>query len=250
MTNKLFVRRQSSDGDWISISDLMAGLMMIFLFIAISFMNSLQRDAENIRQMAVAYQELQDDLYEELLEEFREDLDGWQATIDRESLAVRFTRPVTPGPTALEPELLFAQGSANLTPRFSTILEQFFDRYITILYSEKYRDDIDEIRIEGHTSSEWQGDTSEDIAYFENMRLSQERTRVVLQECLALIEGPAATARREWAQQFITANGLSSSQLISDDEGNEDPERSRRVEFRTKTAAERRIVQIVREFES
>ena len=55
-------------GDWISISDLMAGLMMIFLFIAISYMNSLQIRAKQIKKIAVAYQELQDDLYYDLNE--------------------------------------------------------------------------------------------------------------------------------------------------------------------------------------
>ena len=60
--------------DWISISDLMAGLMMIFLFIAISYMNSLQIRAKQIKKIAVAYQELQDNLYQELYQEFKDDL--------------------------------------------------------------------------------------------------------------------------------------------------------------------------------
>ena len=118
-----FFRR--SESEWISISDLMAGLMMIFLFIAISYMNSLQLRAKQIRQIAVAYQEMQDNLYKDLFKEFKDDLPIWQAEIDRETLTVRFN----------EPEVLFAQASHTVTTRFKDILDDFFPRYLGILFS-------------------------------------------------------------------------------------------------------------------
>ena len=46
--------------------------------------------------------------------------------------------------------------------------------------------------------------------------------------------------------KYITANGLSSSHLVTEN-GIEDKEKSRRVEFRTKTAAERKVVEIIEE---
>lgn len=232
-----FSRKEKSEGDWISISDLMSGLMMIFLFVAISFMNNLQIRANQIREIAVAYQELQDDLYDDLYAEFRDDLDDWQATIDRSTLSIRFK----------EPTVLFAQGSAKVTREFGTILASFFPRYLDIIRSPKYRDSIEEIRIEGHTSSEWQIEVDAETAYFENMRLSQDRTRAVLRECLTLIND---ADNREWARRFITANGLSSSRLLLLEDGSEDRVGSRRVEFRTKTAAEQKVVEIIREVES
>ena len=151
---RIFSREASSENDWISISDLMAGLMMIFLFIAISFMNNLQIKANQVREIAVAYQELQDSLYGDLYNEFRDDLDDWQATIDRETLSVRFE----------EPTVLFPQGSAQVTARFASILADFFPRYLAIINSTQYRDSIEEIRIEGHTSSEWQVEVDEETA--------------------------------------------------------------------------------------
>ena len=60
----LFILDRKTQTDWISISDLMAGLMMIFLFIAISYMNSLQIRAKQIKKIAVAYQEIQENLYQ------------------------------------------------------------------------------------------------------------------------------------------------------------------------------------------
>ena len=233
----IFGHKASSDSDWISISDLMAGLMMIFLFIAVSFMNNLQIRGNQVREIAIAYQEIQDSLYSDLYNQFRHDLDDWQATIDRETLSVRFE----------EPTVLFPQGSAQVTARFAAILTDFFPRYLAIINSTQYKDSIEEIRIEGHTSSEWQVEVDEETAYFANMNLSQDRTRAVLRLCLNLVSDPED---RMWARRFITANGLSSSRVILLPNGAEDRRASRRVEFRTKTAAEQKVVEIIREIEN
>lgn len=231
----MFRKRDDQDEDgWIGVSDIMSGLMMIFMFVAISFMSNLQAKADQVREIAVAYQEVQDGLYEDLEREFRDDLPRWQAEIDRETLAVRFR----------EPEVLFGLGQAVVRPRFAEVLRDFFPRYLKIIRSERYRGEIEEIRIEGHTSSDWATGASETEAYFWNMALSQDRTRAVLEFCLGTLTD---ADDRAWVRRFITANGLSSSRLIVDTAGNEDPQRSRRVEFRTKTAAERRVVQIIQQ---
>jgi outer membrane protein OmpA-like peptidoglycan-associated protein len=232
--HKSFTLFHKPDAEWISISDLMSGLMMIFLFIAISFMNSVQIRANQVKKIAVAYQELQDSLYQDLYEEFKQDLPRWQAEIDRDSLSVRFH----------EPEVLFEQGRYEVTPRFQEILAEFFPRYLKILYLEKYRDNIEEIRIEGHTSSEWTRITDRETAYFLNMQLSQDRTRSVLIYCLSLVDD---VQLKEWTRHYLTANGLSSSRLVFTEDGTEDEHRSRRVEFRTKTAAEKKVVEIIEE---
>ena len=54
-----------------------------------------------------------------------------------------------------EPDVLFEQGRHEVTHRFQEILQEFFPRYLLIMNSKKYQDSIEEIRIEGHTSSEW-----------------------------------------------------------------------------------------------
>ena len=50
-----------------------------------------------------------------------------------------------------EPIIFFNRGSATLKEEFKVILNDFFPRYLKILTSDKYRDDVEEIRIEGHT---------------------------------------------------------------------------------------------------
>lgn len=228
--------KTEAESEWVSISDLMSVLMIIFLFIAVSYMHNVQQNQLNIKKVAVAYQELQTDLYLDLWQEFKDDLPNWKAVIEKDTLTVRFE----------EPEVLFAIGSSELSDKFQSILEDFFPRYVRIISSDKYRKNIEEIRIEGHTSSEWNGESQEMEAYFNNMRLSQNRTRSVLKYCLSLVDDPEIL---KWSKQFITANGLASSQLIKNNDGAEDKQKSRRVEFRTKTNAEKKVVEIIERME-
>lgn len=228
--------KNEAESEWVSISDLMSVLMMIFLFIAISYMHNVQQNQLNIKKVAVAYQELQTDLYIELWEEFKDDLPGWMAVIDRETLTIKFE----------EPEVLFASGRAELSDKFKSILNDFFPRYILIISSDKYRNNIEEIRIEGHTSSEWVGEADEMESYFNNMLLSQNRTRSVLKHCLSLVEDAEVL---KWSKQYVSANGRSSSKLVRNTDGVEDSLKSRRVEFRTKTNAEKKVVEIIERME-
>ena len=223
---------EDREDHWIPLSDLMAALMMVFLLIAITYMLQVEAETEQITEVALVYEELKEELYEDLYDEFREDLPKWKAVLDRESLTITFG----------EPDVLFEIGSAELRPRFREILLDFFPRYARILNSEKYRDDIEEIRIEGHTSSRWETTTSEEDSYFLNMQLSQARTRSALRYVLTL---PAVQEDVVWLRRNVTANGLSFSRRILTPDGEEDVDASRRVEFRVRTNAEERIAQIV-----
>ncbi len=210
----------------------MTGLMVLFLLIAVAYMMRVEADASRVRDVAVAYNETRDELYADLDREFKQDLPRWGAELVKADLSIRFTNP----------DILFANGSSELKPEFKEILREFFPRYERILVSPKYRDSISEVRIEGHTSSEWTSLTTPDDAYFKNMELSQARTRSTLNLIMGL---PESESDRAWLKRFVTANGLSSSQPILDEHKNEDPARSRRVVFRVRTDAETRIARIL-----
>lgn len=224
---------EGHEDHWIPLSDLMTGLMMVFLLVAVSYMTDVELTNYKIRKIAIRYSEVHDALYQELAKEFKNDLPRWGAELHRD-LSIRFR----------EPDVLFATGSDALNPRFKAILDDFFPRYIAILHSKKYRDSITEIRIEGHTSSFWNKTTppGSDLAYFNNMALSQARTRSTL---LYVMELPSVGATRPWLKRVLTANGLSSSRLIYKENGKEDPVLSQRVEFRVKTDAASRIARII-----
>lgn len=220
------------ESHWIPLTDLMTGLMVIFLLIAVSYMMQVEADAARIKNVAIAYSEIKDALFEDLNREFSADLPKWKAQLLKNDLSIRFS----------EPEVLFATGSSELKPEFQAILQDFFPRYVRILTSRQYRDSISEVRIEGHTSSDWNGVANAADAYFLNMQLSQARTRSTLAYVLNL---PADRDEIAWLRKYVTANGLSSSRLITDDRGVEDVARSRRVEFRVRTDAETRLAKIL-----
>lgn len=217
---------------WIPLSDLMTGLMMMFMLIAILYMIKVENETQKIKDVAVIYNEMRSQLYEDLNAEFKQDLVKWGAELDKD-LTIRFK----------EPDVLFDTGKDGLKPKFIEILNDFFPRYIKILGSGKYKQSIEEIRIEGHTSSIWSVGTPENTAYFLNMELSQARTRSVLQYVLLL---PRINAQQQWLKEHLTANGLSSSKLIYDANGKENKEGSQRVEFRVRTNADARISEILK----
>ena len=49
--------QNESEDQWMSISDLMAGLMILFLFIAITFMKDILIEKNKIEEVAVTFQE-------------------------------------------------------------------------------------------------------------------------------------------------------------------------------------------------
>lgn len=215
---------------WLSVSDLMAGLMMVFLFISIALMRHALLERDRIKEVAVAYQENQVAIYDALMGEFQDDLDAWDANVDEETLAFTFHSP----------DVLFSTGSVSLRPRFQDILEDFFPRYLSRLL--EFTESINEVRVEGHTSSIWATGSTDTEAYFNNMELSQGRTRSVLSYLYNLDQ---VSDHQEWIKANVAAVGFSSSRVILDEEGNEDLERSRRVTFRVITNAETQIRQIL-----
>ena len=117
--------------EWISISDMMAGLMMVFLFIAVLFMSEVQKEQNAIKKIAESYQNIQQQLYKDLNQEFKKDLKTWDAEILPDN-TIRFKSP----------EVLFDTNSSELKEFFITILDNFFPRYLSILTSNKYNKQI------------------------------------------------------------------------------------------------------------
>jgi outer membrane protein OmpA-like peptidoglycan-associated protein len=221
---------EDPDGHWISVSDLMSGLMVVFLFIAISYIQPVIETQEKVREIVGAWKDAELEIDKELQKEFSKDLARWQAELDSQRLAIRFKAP----------DALFEPGKSNLKPEFTAILDDFFPRYLRVLH--RFAPAIDEVRIEGHTSTAWTGAAGVEDAYFRNMALSQERTRAVLQYGL---QRPELGPIRDWVRSLITANGLSSSQSVRRPDGSEDEAASRRVEFRVVTRSKEQIVRIL-----
>ena len=203
----LNVQRQETEEHWVSISDVMTGLMVIFLFIAISYMVNAKKTTDDIKESLGDYTDLQTSLSKELKTEFegspvkkQQFQIDWKGHLDMAMLSIRFKTP-------------YEQGEPTVSNDFKGILRYFFPRYIAILTRPEYKNQIAEIRIEGHTSSEWFDQITGNEAYIKNMELSQNRARNVLDYVLRIAHSKIVL-NRAWLRKHLTANGLSSSQLI------------------------------------
>lgn len=229
---------------WMPVSDLMAGLMMLFLLLSVVMMlqaharaELAQQEKDRVIEVAEEYRDVRKEIYDALknrlgVERLEE---KWNATLDPETLSVEFVSP-------LKVAALFPVQQTRLTNYYREILSEFFPIYLTVL--EEYADVIEEVRIEGHTSSEWSSNSTPTQKYFNNMELSQARAKSVLEFVYMLV--PVDNSQR-WMQQHISAVGLSSSKLVLTERGEEDKIKSRRVTFRILTNADDQIERIHRD---
>ena len=215
---------------WMSVSDLMTGLMIIFLFIAVAYMIQVKEN----QTVLTDYVETRSKLHDKLESEFKDRPDDWQLVIGKD-LSMKFENP----------EVQFETGKASLKPAFKSILDTFIPRYIDILVNDTLRLNIKEIRIEGHTDDTPPTHSPED-AYLYNVRLSQQRAFEVLKYIRNMPSYQNCSQEtKELLEYWFTANGLSYGKAL--DENGEytfishaeiDKKRSRRVEFRIVTSGD------------
>lgn len=220
--------------EWINISDLMSGLMMVFLFIAIAFMiqtkdeeEALIKTQDAIKQIVMTYKRSQESLNIDLHKEFAKNLEDWGAEITKDNI-FRFKSP----------DVLFDQGSSKISDKFKSILNDFFPRYIKLLTSKKYINEIDEIRVEGHTSDVWSNKSTRQETYLNNMQLSQSRANRVLNFCYK-INDKHVRNHAHWLEKKLRANGMAFAKMLDTND------KSRRVEFEVMTKSQEKIVKII-----
>jgi chemotaxis protein MotB len=206
---------------------MMSGLMLVFLFIAISFMIKVESEKQEMKDVAISYRDTKANLNEALFAEFENDLENWDASISQENI-ISFHSP----------DVLFEVSKSELKDEFKTVLDDFFPRYINILTSKEYLSEIKELRVEGHTSDKWAESSSRQEIYLKNMRLSQERAYEVLSYCYSL-EKKTIQEKSVWLEKNFRANGMAFSKLKED-------EKARRVEFNIELKSEDTVYKILK----
>ena len=223
---------------WMSVSDLMTGLMIIFLFFAVAYMIQVQEN----QSVLTDYVDTKQHLHERLVNEFKGDTAKWKMGVGKD-LSMRFK----------EPEVLFALGSGEIKPKFTEILDEFIPRYLNILLTDSLKDRIQEIRIEGHTDDLRMVKYGKD-PYLSNVLLSQERAYNVLKYIREMPSFERYTPeQKKLLDYWFTANGLSYGKALDAHEhyaslsgDTIDREKSRRVEFRIVTTGEKVLEDFVR----
>ena len=209
---------------WLSVSDLMTGLMIIFLFISIAYISKVQDNQEVLSD----YVETKTKLHDKLVDKFKSDTIKWQMSIGRD-LSMKFKNPT----------VLFESGKAELTPDFKSILDQFLPKYFCILVNDSLRGQLEEVRIEGHTDIVPYPQLDPD-PYIANAILSQQRALNVLRYFRQMPAYKSFSQEDKKRIEFwLTANGLSYGKSLDSQgrftfESNKEPNfaMSRRVEFR------------------
>jgi outer membrane protein OmpA-like peptidoglycan-associated protein len=237
---------KGNESNWISFSDIMTGLMVIFMFIAISYIVEVQKKQKERDIIFEEFKATKEQLYSELENEFKDDFKKWQVELDKD-LSIKFTNP----------EVLFESGQTTIRPYFSKILDDFLPRYFNVLMQEKYKDKIAEIRIEGHTDTVAALKYDRD-PYIGNIILSQLRSAQVLKHLRNMDYYKNLSKTDELRLQFwLTANGLSYGRTLDDDKqltANSGKAVnnvfSRRVEFRIITTSENLVERVLKEIGS
>ena len=139
MDKDFYSQKYNDDEYWISVSDMMTGLMMIFLFIAIIYI-------QEVLNTYGEFEDVQAKICSELKNEFNDEQELWNMKICEGGLLVKFQNNEN-----------FAPDSKEITEKFQLVLSEFYPRFKKILW--KYINDVDELRIEGHASSEARGKT-------------------------------------------------------------------------------------------
>jgi outer membrane protein OmpA-like peptidoglycan-associated protein len=158
-------------------------------------------------------------LYDALMDEFHDDFKKWNASLDNETLVFRFN----------DPSMLFPRGGYKLKEKFKKVMDDFFPRYVKIVRG--FSEYIKQITIEGHSSSEHSQGKTKKEKFKLNQILSAKRANEVL-SYTSLITAPQVADNIIWMVTTFKAKGFSSSQLIFNQDGTENKQLSRRVDFR------------------
>jgi outer membrane protein OmpA-like peptidoglycan-associated protein len=155
--NRVVLSQQqtSNEGtEWLSISDLMAGLLLIFALLVVVTLyqlKTIQEETQNKRIVVI----------QALTEQFNSN--GINAEINPET-----------GDITLLDSVLFDFNERELKPQGKSFLAQFIPIYSGVIFSEpKISEEVTQVIIEGHTSSDGA------VAY--NMQLSLGRANSVYQ---------------------------------------------------------------------
>jgi len=232
------------ESDFLPVSDLMAALMIIFMFISISFMVNEKKKTKTLEKVLIDYQKSQNNIKDILLvyenskkhlndllhQEFDKDLKKFNAEITNDNRIIFY--------------IPFESGKSEVPDIFKNILTDFFPRYIKIISSYDIKPEIKSINIEGHTSNIWTYAKNNEEVYINNLKLSQARAKNVLIYVYSL-DKFMVNQNRNWLEKTLKANGLAFAHPLIIN-GYIDWNKSKRVEFKVITKSEEKIEEILK----
>ncbi|MFW5992451.1 MAG: OmpA family protein [Halanaerobiaceae bacterium] len=206
----------SEENFWPTFTDLLSVIILVILLVLVSYIFVAQVTTRETREV----QQMISSRIDEIVG-FREKIARDLSTKFADSnLAIDLDE--TTGAISFSGGVLFETASAEIRREFKNQLKQVIPQYVEVLLSEKHRDNISQIIIEGHTD-----DTG---SYSYNLDLSQRRAANVVKYILG--EEFPDFKNKELLKQYITASGKSESKLIRKSDGSINRILSRRVEIK------------------
>lgn len=203
---------------WLSYSDMMAALLLVFVLIISFTMLQARLEYEEKTAQIEKQQETIDDLLgvkndiiNTLVLEF--DNSGFDVQVDESTGAIVF-----------DSDLLFDPDVADLKQSSMDFLDAFLPEYFSILLGDEYKDQIAEIIIEGHTA--------EFGSYMDCLQLSQARAFSVANYAVRDDSVLKDYINLTDLRKVLTVNGRAYFDPVYDENGNYSMEASRRVEIK------------------
>lgn len=207
---------QNNDSDenifWVTMSDLLLGLMVVFLTMFIFAITGFT-------QQKINEKESQYEATEKIAKELQKN--NIKAEADKFSGTIKISD--------LE---LFELNRWELSEKGKAYMSKFVPVYLdTIMKDEKIRENISQIIIEGHTDSQaFANSKSEEDKYFKNMDLSLKRASSVAQYIVySNYKGKSSYEKELFRLISVEGKGPSKPVIVN---GKEDYAKSRRVELK------------------
>jgi outer membrane protein OmpA-like peptidoglycan-associated protein len=229
---------EEKESSWVSYTDLMSALLIIFALVLMVTLFTMQQNFDeslatlNLKQAEIDKQKdeigkrdqmiqeivgVKGEIIRQLVSEFNGELQ-----IDQQTGAITF-----PG------GIFFDVNSSTISAAGIDYLNQFIPKYASILLSKQFEGNIAQIIVEGHTDNNG--------SYIYNLKLSQDRALSVVEAIYS--DNFHNFDNKESLKSIITANGRSFSDLVKVD-GVVDLDKSRRVVFKFRLKEETMLEKI------
>ena len=182
---------------WLSYSDLMAGLLMVFaLMLLVAVYHYTEQLNGRMRVIEGAMTSIE--ARRHVIDSVRSHLEGNpSASIEIDTVTAMIT---------LDDAILFQEDSYELLPKGRRTLESFAEEILPlVLGQQRFVQHLDEIIVEGHTN--------DNGPFYYNLNLSQQRAFVVMEHLLE----SAGPEFRTVLEKHMTANGRSFSWPVCQD---------------------------------
>lgn len=229
-------RRDSESGEnpfWITYSDLLSALVMVFLVLLLAFQAlaqekmreleaaksdlekaylSLEEKNQNLKEIANSRKKYQDEVERVDLNRNAEKMKGLLrelAMLEGKFPKGTITTDSKTGEVRIDDKILFDTGKAVLKPEGKRILDQVVPEWSAIVTRPEYAEIIKEVVFEGHADAQGVSDPNEN--YLQNLALTQNRSVAVARY---VFRADNNFEHKEALRSLVSASGRSNVEAL------------------------------------